>query len=348
MILPQSFLASWCVRILGLLCLGSWANTFKMAGKWRYELYYFDFAFGAFLGAVILALTFGSLGFDGFSFRDSLLIAGKREWFLAFAAGVLFNLGNLLMMSALSLTGIAIAFSISASVAMIVETVIAFSIRHYGPFFVLLLACALLIGAISIAALAWRYVLIQRHEQTARAGKARTTRKPGSAKAVVLAVIGGGLLGSFATFVDGARSGDVGLGPYALAVLFSAGVVLSTLLLDLFLMNLPVEGEPLEILEYIRGPLKNHLLGIAGGLIWSAGLVAILVVTAAPQEAKPGIAPIYALTKGAAVVAILWGLYGWNEQRAADGRIRVLQGLMTILILGAVVLLALAPLSVRS
>jgi glucose uptake protein len=348
MILPQSFVASWCVLILGLLCLGSWANTFKMAGKWRYELYYFDFAFGAFFGAVILALTFGSLGFDGFSFRDSLLVAGKREWVLAFAAGVLFNFGNLLMMSALSLTGMSIAFAISASVGMIVETVVAFSIRRYGPFFVLLLACALLIGAICIAALAWRYVLIQRHEQTARAGKARTTRKPGSAKAVVLAVIGGGLLGSFATLVDGARSGDVGLGPYALAVVFSGGVVLSTFLLDLFLMNLPVEGEPLEILEYLRGNWRSHLLGFAGGMIWAAGLVAVLVVAAAPPDARPGVAPLYALTKGGAVLAILWGLYGWNEQRAADGRIRVLQGLMTLLILGAVVLLALAPLSVRS
>ena len=71
MILPGSTLFSLILLALSLLLVGSWANTFKWTGgKWRYELYYFDFAIGTFLAALIVGLTLGSFGFDGFSFGD--------------------------------------------------------------------------------------------------------------------------------------------------------------------------------------------------------------------------------------------------------------------------------------
>jgi len=63
-----------------MLCWGAWANTFKATGiKWRFELYYIDFAIGMLLAATVIALTFGNLGFDGFSILDDLRLAGKRQ-----------------------------------------------------------------------------------------------------------------------------------------------------------------------------------------------------------------------------------------------------------------------------
>ena len=56
MILPQTYFAALCLMILSMLCWGSWANTFKVS-KWRFELYYFDFAFGLLVAAVILSFT---------------------------------------------------------------------------------------------------------------------------------------------------------------------------------------------------------------------------------------------------------------------------------------------------
>src|ERR1039458_1021441 len=98
MILPQTYTAALFLMILSMICWGSWANTYKLAGKWRFELYYFDFAAGLLLAAVILAYTAGNLGYDGFSFSDDLMHAGKRQWLLGFAGGAVFNLANMLLL----------------------------------------------------------------------------------------------------------------------------------------------------------------------------------------------------------------------------------------------------------
>jgi glucose uptake protein len=91
MILPGNYITTLILLILGMLCFGSWAATYKSTGpKWRFELYYFDFAIGLILAATILALTFGSFGFDGFSFTDDLRLAGKRQDLLGLAAGATF------------------------------------------------------------------------------------------------------------------------------------------------------------------------------------------------------------------------------------------------------------------
>src|ERR1700685_3654824 len=109
MILPGSYAAVLLLLFFGMLCWGTWANTFKATGdKWRYELYCFDFAFGLVLAAILLALTLGSLGFDGFSFADDLRLAGKRQDFFGFVAGAVFNLGNMLLLGAGSVAGMAV------------------------------------------------------------------------------------------------------------------------------------------------------------------------------------------------------------------------------------------------
>src|SRR5882724_5073753 len=99
MILPQTNSLVLILMVLSMLCLGAWASTFKAAGKWRFELFYFDFAFGLLIAAIICAFTLGDLGFDGFSFIDDLQHAGKRQWLSAFLAGIIFNLGNMLLMA---------------------------------------------------------------------------------------------------------------------------------------------------------------------------------------------------------------------------------------------------------
>src|SRR3982751_2589140 len=108
MILPQSYTGVLILMILSLLCLGSWASAFKFAGKWRFELFYFDFAVGLLIAAIIYAFTVGNLGYDGFSFLDDLQHAGKRQWMYGFMAGMIFNLGNMLLLAAVSVAGISV------------------------------------------------------------------------------------------------------------------------------------------------------------------------------------------------------------------------------------------------
>src|SRR5580704_8759475 len=109
MILPGSQLYNLILLAFGMLCLGTWANTFKLTWKWRFELYYFDFALGTLLAAVAIGLTFGSLGWDGFALVDDIGIAGKQKDAIAMGAGVVFNLGNMMILGALSLSGVTVA-----------------------------------------------------------------------------------------------------------------------------------------------------------------------------------------------------------------------------------------------
>src|ERR1700759_4993345 len=110
MILPQTYIGALIVMILSLLCLGLWPNTYKLAGKFRFELYSIDFAVGLGVAAFVVAFTAGNLGYDGFSLMDDLMQVHKRQWMDAFLSGAVFNLGNMLMIGSASIAGIAISF----------------------------------------------------------------------------------------------------------------------------------------------------------------------------------------------------------------------------------------------
>jgi glucose uptake protein len=123
--------------------------------------------------------------------------------------------------------------------------------------------------------------------------------------------------------------------------MFAGGIFCSTFVYNLFFMNLTVQGQPVEILEYLKGTFKQHALGVAGGLLWAVGAVASFVVAGAPG-AHLGPALTYGLGQGAAVVGALWGLLAWNEFREGDPPARILMGGMTILFAGGVVLVSVA------
>src|ERR1035438_4960767 len=110
MILPSTYFAALCLMIVSMLCWGSWANSFKLTKNWRFELFYFDYAGGVLVAALIAALTFGTLGFDGFSFQDDLRHAGLRQDAWALVAGGGFNLAHKLLVAAISLAGTAVPF----------------------------------------------------------------------------------------------------------------------------------------------------------------------------------------------------------------------------------------------
>src|SRR2546427_6447199 len=112
MTLPETYFAALVLTILSMLCWGSWANTFKMTGGWRFELFYFDYSIGVLLAAAIAAFTFGTMGSDGFQFMDDLLQTSKRSIFYGFLGGIVFNLANMLLVGAISVAGMAVAFPV--------------------------------------------------------------------------------------------------------------------------------------------------------------------------------------------------------------------------------------------
>jgi len=351
MILPHTYIATLLVVLFSMLCWGSWANTQKLSGKWRFELFYFDYAFGVLLTAVICAFTLGSLGYDGFSFLDDIMNGGKRYAAMGVAAGVIFNLANMLLVAAITVAGMAVAFPVGIGLALIIGVIWNYMIRPQGNAFLLFLGCGLVVGAIIVDAVAYRAMEMLRKERDAKAGKSKTTKRRVSLKGVFLSLASGVLMGSFYPLVVMAKSnewggtaGENGLGPYAIGVVFALGVFFSTFIFNLFFMNLPVEGEPLELLEYFKGLPKQHLLGVAGGIVWCSGTIANFVGSSAPEAVQVGPAISLALGQGAAMVSALWGLLVWKEFEGADTRIKSLLVIMFVLFIAGLGMISVAPL----
>jgi glucose uptake protein len=350
MILPHTYLATLLVVLLSMICWGSWANAQKLA-KWRFELFYFDYAFGVLLTSLIIAVTFGSLGFDGFSFVDDIMNGAKRYWVLGCGAGVIFNLANMLLVAAISVAGLAVAFPVGIGLALIIGVVWNYAIRPQGNAVLLFAGCGLVVAAMIVDAIAYRSMEAIRMERLAQEGKAKSTRKTVNLKGVFLSLASGVLMGSFYPLVVmskssewGGTAGENGLGPYAIGFVFALGVFGSTFIFDLFFMNLPVEGEPLEILDYFKGLPKQHLFGLIGGAIWCVGTLANFVGSSAPEQVQVGPAISLALGQGAAMVSALWGLLVWKEFAGADARTKGLIVIMFVLFLAGLGMVSVAPL----
>ena len=332
MILPGSYAASLALILLTLLCWGSWANTFKSTGgKWRFELYYFDFAAGVFAAALICALTLGTLGWDGFSFRDDLQLAGKRQDMAAFAGGVAFNLGNMLLTAGISVAGMAAALPASLGTALIVTAIWNYIMNPTGSALVLMSGCLLLLIAIIVDTVAFHAYSLARLLELTRQGKTKSTRKQVSLKGMIVSVAGGLFIGCFLPLVQSAQVPEVGLGPYSAGFVFGAGVLFSTFVFNLFFMNLPVQGKPIDIADYFKAKPKLHAVGFLGGIIWYAGALSSLVATRAEGAAKIAGSLSFPIVQGAAILGVLWGVLVWKEFSGADMRVRGLMGAMIVL-----------------
>jgi glucose uptake protein len=322
-----------------------WANLFKAAGgKWRFELFYFDFAFGLILAATVLALTVGSLGFDGFSFEDDLRLAGKRQDLFGFVAGGIFNLGNMLLLGAVSMDGIAVAFPAGMGVALIVSGLWNFTLNPGGNTLFLMAGIGLIAVAIVFDILAYKKAGALREQTEAAPVTTLKLKKPkkrkNTLKGLVLSLAGGLLLGSFPPLLQMGRTGENGLGPYSIGFMFALGAFFSTFVFNLFFMNLPVQGDPIEMAEYFRARLGKHVLGFASGVIWYIGLTASLV--SFRVEGKARIAPSisFGLLQCGIVIAVLSGLFMWREYHGVGAPVKIRLGLMVFLLLAGLGLLS--------
>ena len=352
MMIPTTYAAALMLMVLSMLCWGSWANTFKLAGKWRFELFYYDYAIGVLAAALVAAYTFGSMGND-LSFSDNLLITGRRNMAFGLAGGAVFNLANMLLVAAISVAGLAVAFPVGIGLALVVGVIWNYILNPQGNKFLLAGGVLLVVGAIVVDAMAYgahARLRKPRNEPTqAPRGKPQSAAGSsggGGAKGITLSLVSGLLMGSFYPLVQMGMDGGVdsgGLGPYAVAVLFAAGVFFSTFVYNLYFLNLPVEGEPISMLAYFTGNWKQHLLGIVGGVIWCTGGIANFVAASTPQSVQVGPAISYAIGQGATMVSALWGLLVWKEFAGATPRVKTLIAVMLILFVAGLAMVSLAP-----
>jgi glucose uptake protein len=316
MFLLHSYPLAVAFCVITMLCWGSWANTQKLAGqRWRFELFYWDYVLGVVLLTTLFAFTLGSNGSpDGRGFLADVRQAAP-EWIgSAFMGGVVFNAANILLVAAIDIAGMAVAFPVGIGLALVLGVVVNYESAKANPL-LLFAGVAFIVAAILLDAAAYRRV----------PGQAKGV----SAKGLILAVACGILMGFFYRFVARAMSSqfvklDTGkMGPYAAVFFFSIGMLASNLVFNTLLMVRPFRGSPLRAADYFRGTAGQHLVGVLGGAIWGVGNLFSFI---AFGIAGPAIS--YGLGQGATLVAALWGVFVWREFRTAPRGTGLLLALM--------------------
>ncbi|MCD8165564.1 MAG: GRP family sugar transporter [Bacteroides sp.] len=289
-----------------MLCWGSWGNTQKLAAKtWRYELFYWDYVIGVLLFSVISAFTLGSTGAEGRSFLQDLAQADSSNIWSALIGGIIFNASNILLSAAIALCGMSVAFPVGVGLALVLGVLVNYFNAAKGDPLYIFIGVAFIVVAILLNALAYK--------------KAQTDKKRLTSKGIFIAIAAGVIMAFFYRFV--AASMDLTsfahpqagkLTPYTAVFIFSVGVFVSNFVFNTLAMKRPVEGSPVNILEYFKGNFKTHLVGIAGGMIWCVGQSFSMIASE-----KAGAAISYGLGQGATLVSALWGILIWKEFKGA-------------------------------
>lgn len=125
MFIPQTYPVALLLMTLGMLRWGSWATTQKITRQWPFVLYYFDYTLGLLVCSLVFGLTLGQIH-DSMpeSFFLNLRAASQRSVLEAFAGGTVFSVGNMLIVGAISVAGMAVAFPIGAGSALILGAVL--------------------------------------------------------------------------------------------------------------------------------------------------------------------------------------------------------------------------------
>ena len=324
---PQTYGIALTFMFVSMFCWGSWANTIKACPGYRFQLFYWDYVVGLIAGSLFWGLTLGSVGASGRPFFADLLHADGLHLLFAVLAGVLFNVANLLLVAAIEIAGLAVAFPVGIGLALVVGAVSSYILSPGGDPRMLFGGIVLVVAAIVCDAFAYRLREAQRASLSMRG--------------VVISLIAGVLMGSFYPFVSKAMTGAGALGPYAIGLVFSLGVALCALPFNFLLMRRPLTGgAAVGLGEYWQAKGSWHGWGIAGGAVWCTGAVFNFVASRAHVV---GPAVSYSIGQGATMISAAWGVFIWREFAGAPRLSRVFLVWMFVLFLCGLTAIALAP-----
>jgi glucose uptake protein len=326
---PDGYAIAFAMMVTTMICWGSWANMMKLTPGWPFQLFYWDYVIGVLLVSLLLGLTMGSTG------GPTAMIANLRQAdgvsiLYALAGGAVFNIANLLLVAAISIAGLAVAFPVGIGLALVVGVLLNYAIAPAGNPMLLFGGVALVLAAIVVDALAYR-----------------TRGSDGSrnvGRGLKIAIACGFLMGIFYPLVTKSSEAPTGLGPYSVSFVFSVGVLLSALVFNTYLMRKPITADPpCYFPGYFAASGRTHLVGIVGGAIWGLGMTFSLV---AGTTHFVGPAVSYAIGQGATMVSAAWGVFVWREFAGAPDAARKLLALMFALFLVGLGMVAVAPLYV--
>lgn len=310
MFVPETFAIAMVMMITSTVCWGSWANTYKLTkGGYRFELFYWDYAIGIFLVSLIFAFTLGSTGGEGEGFLANVGAADRGNIISAMIGGFIFNIANLLLVAGIEMAGLAVAFPVAIGIALVVGVVMSYAIQPSGDPMILGLGVLLAIIAVLLIGKAY--------------GRLASGGEAVSRKSLVICVVSGLLMGSFAPFVTRALTAGHALTPYSIAVFFTLGAFLCCFVVNVYFMKKPLVGTPVDFSGFFAAGAREHALGVLGGFVWGTGTVFNFVAAS-----FVGVAISYAIGQAAPMVAALWGVFVWREFAGADKTAKVYLALM--------------------
>ena len=157
MFVVESYPVAVAMCVLTMLCWGSWANTQKLASKeWRFQLFYWDYCLGVLILTVLFAITLGSTGSTGRSFAEDLSQASAGYIGYALLAGIVFNIANILLVAAIDIAGMAVAFPVGIGLALVIGVVTTYIAKPSGDPVILFVGVACVAAAIVVDAMAYR------------------------------------------------------------------------------------------------------------------------------------------------------------------------------------------------
>lgn len=297
--------------VITMLCWGSWGNTQKLASqKWPFQLFYWDYVIGVLLFSLVMAFTMGSIGENGRGFIKDIAQADSKSMMSAFLGGVIFNFANILLVIAINISGLAVAFPVGIGLALVIGVLVNYLAVPSGNPLLIFIGVLLIVVAIIVDALIYRRI------------PASGEKNNSMSKGLLFSILAGVSMGFFYRFVAAGMSIDFAnpeagkMTPYTAVVIFSVGILISNFLWNTINMYYPFSGEKTTYRQYFsQGTPKLHLVGILGGAIWCLGMLFNILAAE-----KASFAISYGLGQGATMVSAAWGVFVWKEFKEAKGK----------------------------
>ena len=229
--------------------------------------------------------------------------ADRENIFSAFIGGVIFNAANILLVAAIAIAGMSVAFPVGIGLALVIGVVVNYIRVPVGNVALLFGGVTFIVIAIILNSGAYRRMMSSAEIST---------------KGLVLSIVSGAMMGLFYKYVAASMFEDFTvpeagkLSPYTAVFIFSIGILVSNFVFNSLLMRFPFTGTSVSYADYFRGSFRNHMTGVLGGAIWCLGMSFNIIASG-----KAGPAISYGLGQGATVVAALWGIYIWKEFKDA-------------------------------
>jgi len=334
MVVIQNYALAVVMCIITMLCWGSWANTQKLASReWKFQLFYWDYSIGVLLLTLFLAVTMGSIGSAGRGFFADIGQAGGKYLGFALLGGVIFNIANILLVAAIDIAGLAVAFPVGIGLALVLGAITTYRVDPTGRASFLFAGVASVAVAIVLDAFAYK-----------RLG---SSGQKASTKGIMLSIACGILMGFFYRWVAASMPVNLSeldlpaeagkLTPYTALVFFALGLLLSNFVFNTIGVKL-ITGRSEPLGDYFKkGNMRLHIIGIIGGIIWSVGMSFSILA-----GDRAGYAISYSLGQGATMVAAVWGIFIWKEFRAAPKGTNTLLVLMFLFFIVGLALITIA------